>query len=177
MKPGLVPFPEITTPRLLLRKPTEEDGEAVLFLRSDKEVNKYIKRAKAGSLEDARAFLKRIIRGIENGENFYWGITLKETPELIGSICLWNFSVDKRKAEIGYELDPKYQHQGIMKEALQAVLDFGFGILTLVEIEAYTHYKNKASLTLLEKNGFSLICEKKDPDNEDNMVLAISRPM
>lgn len=175
MKFNFIPFPELTTSRLLLRQAREDDCEAILFLRSNEEVNKYVKRPTAGNLNDARGFLKKITSGIENGENMYWSITLKGDSKMIGSICLWNFSADKTKAEIGYDLHPKYQNQGIMFEALKVVLDFGFGKLALTEVEAYTHFANKASIRLLEKHGFSLIKGKKDEGDENNVVFAFSR--
>ena len=36
--------------------------------------------------------------------------------EMIGSICLWNFTDNQKSAEIGYDLSPKYQRKGIMNE-------------------------------------------------------------
>ena len=62
---------------------------------------------------------------------------------MIGSICLWNFSEDRKVAEIGYDLDPKYQRKGIMTESINAVLNFGFRKLSLEKIEAFTQKQNK----------------------------------
>ena len=57
-------------------------------------------------------------------------------------------------AEVGYDLNPIFQRKGIMSEALNKVINFGFNELGLDNIEAYTHIQNENSKKLLEKNGF-----------------------
>ena len=66
------------------------------------------------------------MKGAEKGEFFTWGIVLKNESKIIGSICLWNFSTDKKEAEVGYDLHPKNHRQGIMNEALGRVLSIRF---------------------------------------------------
>ena len=83
------------------------------------------------NVKEAEDFIEKSSRGIENGENINWGIILCGETDIIGSICLWNFSVDRKKAELGYDLNPKYQNRGIMSEALNRVLNFGFLDLNL----------------------------------------------
>ena len=175
MKLKFIPFPRLVTERLTLRQTTKNDCEEILFLRSDKEVNKYIKRPTPRNVRDAEEFVNKIAKGIENGENIYWGITLKGSTKMIGSICLWNFSSDRKKAEVGYDLSPEFQNQGIMSEALKCVLNFGFKNLELDEIEAFTHYGNESSKRLLMKNNFSLIENRKDKDNADNIIFKIKK--
>ena len=174
MKLRFTPFPGLTTERLVLRQTTKADCEEILFLRSDKTVNKYIQRATPAHLKDAEAFVNKITKGINNGEIIYWGITLKESAKMIGSICLWNFSSDQKTAETGYDLNPEFQNQGIMSEAMKCVLNFGFINLELEEIEAFTHYENENSKKLLMKNNFRLIEGEKDEGNVNNIVFGIS---
>ena len=88
-------------------------------------------------------------------ESITWGITTKESDVLIGSICLWNFSKDKKTAEVGYALDPEFQRRGIMSEALKAILDYGFNQRGFETIEAYTDYRNMSSKTLLKDMDYS----------------------
>ena len=85
-------FPEIQTEKLLLRRLEKSDWKAVSFLRSDKKVNEFVKRSSAESKEKALEFITKINAGIENRELCYWKITEKLQHEMIGSICLWNFS-------------------------------------------------------------------------------------
>jgi ribosomal-protein-alanine N-acetyltransferase len=167
------PFPEITTDRLILRQTSKTDSKEILFLRSNKEVNTFIKRQVPNNLQDAALFLDKIAKGIETSSLIYWGITLKDKPNLIGSICLWNFSTKTQKSEVGYDLMPQFQNLGIMSEALKAVLGYGFNNLQLNTIEAFTHFKNENSIKLLEKNNFNLVLNKTDKDNTNNIIFRI----
>lgn len=168
-------FLQIKTERLLLRKPKTTDWEMVSYLRSDKEINKYVKRPSAESKEKALEFITKINNGISNNDLLYWAITEQNNDQMIGSICLWNFSADRKTAEVGYDLSPKSQGKGMMNESLKGVLEFGFVNLKLDLIEAYTHQKNEPSKKMLERNGFELLVDKKDIDNQDNVVYQIRK--
>ncbi|MGL5889867.1 MAG: GNAT family N-acetyltransferase [Bacteroidia bacterium] len=167
-------FPEIFTPRLKLRKPLETDAKSIARLRSDADVNKYIlKRAKYFSEQEAADFISRILAGIDNGTNFYWIITEKEQTELIGTICLWKFSADRKTAEAGYELMPQYQQRGLMTEALSGVISFAKNELHLHELKAFTNFQNQTSLQLLKKLGFIFKPDEKDVEYPDNVIYSL----
>ncbi len=170
-------FPEIRTKRLLLRMLKKSDWEMISYLRSDKYVNKFVKRPSVESKEEALEFISKIKNGIDKQIQFYWAITEINNIEMIGSICLWNLADDQKSAEIGYDLSPKYHRKGIMNEALKSIVEFGFNMLKLYIIEAYTHKKNVGSIKLLERNGFTLIKGKKDESNQDNIVYEIKTSM
>ena len=169
-----IPFPIIITERLNLRKIIPSDLDRVHFLRSDKAINKYIKR-EPQPLETAKAHIERLDSNLKRDIAIAWGITTKESNVLIGSICLWNFSEDKKNAEVGYDLDPKFQGKGIMSEALKAVLDFGFNQRGFETIEAYTDFRNIPSKKLLKRHGFIPSRNKQDADNQNNEVYYINR--
>ena len=147
-------FQTLETNRLQLRKPNKKDAPQIFYLRSNDTVNQYILRAKQKDINEAITFISARNEDVENGKIYYWAITLKGSQELIGSICLWNFSEDKTISEIGYDLHPDYFQKGIMTEAIQEVINFGFNKLHLKSIEAFTHKENKNSVKLLEKSGF-----------------------
>jgi ribosomal-protein-alanine N-acetyltransferase len=157
-------FPILVTQRLVLRKMEFSDENEISDLRSNEEVNKYIDRPKKINLADARYFIQFINKGISNHEWLYWAITLKNNNQLIGTICLWHFSEEKQTAETGYELLPKFHGKGIMKEALTQVIEFGFTLLNLKSIEAYTHVENTGSIRLLENAGFK---QKMNTDDKN----------
>jgi ribosomal-protein-alanine N-acetyltransferase len=140
-------------------------------LRSDENINKYIDRPRATSIEDAYSFINKTNLSIDNNELVDWAITFKENSGLIGSICLWNISKEENKAEVGYELLPDFQGKGIAHEAMLVVLDYGFNIMMLNKIEAYTHKENSASKKLLEKFGFV-----RDIDEESKMDFSVENP-
>lgn len=172
------PFPEINTKRLLLRKIEVSDYNEILFLRSDKTVNKYIERPenrKTKNKDDALKFIKEITEAIEDSKTISWGVTLKNTDKIIGTICLWNFSENNKIAEVGYDLNPLFQKKGIMSEALNEIIYFGFVNLNLDKIEAFTHTNNENSKRLLKKNGFKFMSDRKDKDNLLNIIFELTK--
>ena len=174
------PFPVITTERLFLRKIEELDCDVILFLRSDETVTKFIERPenrKTKNKTDAIKFIKEIDKAFEEEKSISWGITLKNNPKIIGTICLWNFSENKKTAEVGYDLNPEFQKLGIMNEVLNRVIDFGFNKLKLDKIEAFTHNKNESSKKLLEKNKFVFMQNRKDSENDSNIIFELKKPI
>ncbi|CAM3065358.1 GNAT family N-acetyltransferase [Flavobacterium frigoris] len=169
-------FPEIKSERLLLRKLKESDDAVILYLRSDETINQYIERPenrKTKTIEQALQFINEITDDYHNNKSVTWGIIYKNEPQLIGTICLWNISENNTLAEVGYALNPAFQNKGIMSEALNCVINFGFNELKLDKIEAFTHHKNESSKKILEKNGFTFMENRKDQDNDANSIYEL----
>ena len=154
MNNNICPFPILQTERLSLRKLSPDDAEEIFFLRTDENINKYIDRTRAKTIDDAYNFINKTNQSIDNNELIDWAIIFKNDSGLIGSICLWNFSREENKAEVGYELLPDFQGKGIAQEAMLVVLDYGFNVMLLNKIEADTRKENLASTKLLEKFNF-----------------------
>ena len=151
---NFTPFPVLKTGRLTLRQLRSSDDNEIFALRSNDNVNKFLGRKPAKSIDDAKNFIKTINENIQRNDSIYWAIILNGTHKLIGTICLFNFSEDHSKGEIGYELLPDFQGKGIMQEAISKVIHFGFQHVGLNSIEAYTHCENQSSTRLLEKLNF-----------------------
>ena len=151
---NFTPFPVLKTERLTLRQLISSDDKEIFALRSDDNVNKYLDRERSKSIDDAKNFIQTIHENIQRNNSIYWAITLNGTYKLIGTICLFDFSNDHLKAEIGYELLPDFQGKGIMQEAASKVIHFGIQHIGLNSIEAYTHSENESSIRLLEKLNF-----------------------
>jgi ribosomal-protein-alanine N-acetyltransferase len=148
------PFPHILTQRLRLRKVVTTDASDIFSLRSDERVMEFLDRPMQKTMGDSRQLIKIITNGINNNEAITWAINLKNDPKLIGTIGFWRIIKEHFRAEIGYLLHPDYQGKGIMQEALEEVLDFGFRTLKLHSIEANVNPNNLASIKLLERNRF-----------------------
>lgn len=166
---------KLETERLVLKSINENHAEDILKIRSNAEINKFLKRIPPQTNYEALSFILTIKQRVENNETIFWGISLKNQPELIGTICLWNFSEDRKTAEVGYELLPNYQRKGIMSEALKAVLNFGFNELYLNEILAFTNKFNENSKSLLLKNNFTLEEGRVDEGFPDNLVFSLKK--
>ena len=163
---NFTPFPVLKTERLTLRQLVTRDANEIFALRSDINVNKYLGRNSSKSIDDAQVFIQTINENIQKNISIYWAITLNGTDKLIGTICLFDFSNDNLKVEIGYELLPAFQGKGIMQEATSKVIDFGIQHIGLNSIEAYTHSENQSSTRLLEKLNF-----KRHSAGDDNFMI------
>lgn len=154
LKLNFKPFPILQTERLVLRQLKMTDAPEVFALRSDDRVLQYIDRPKAKTMKDARNYIAFMKDGMHRKKWIIWAITLKGAEKLIGSIVFWNISIKEDSAEIGYELHPDFQGQGIMQEAFTKVMEFGFINYKFRRIEAYSTADNSRSIKLLERNGF-----------------------
>lgn len=151
---NFIPFPVLTTDRLTLRQLSTTDKQNIFTLRSSTEINKYLDRQPSNTIEDAINFINAINNSIKKNDSLYWAITLTNSKTFVGTICLFDFSEEKNKCEIGYELLTDFQGQGIMKEAAEKVIAYVFETMKLQKIEAFTHIDNQHSTKLLEKLGF-----------------------
>lgn len=148
------PFPTIITERLILREITAGDANEIFFLRSDAGLLKYLDKDPEQSLDETIAFLNRIKNDLDSNNGILWGITLKNSDTVVGTICYWRMQKAHYRAEIGYVLHPSQQGKGIMDEAIKAVLQYGFETMQLHSVEANVNPANESSIKLLEKNGF-----------------------
>jgi ribosomal-protein-alanine N-acetyltransferase len=148
------PFPELWTERLRLRPITEEDCADMFELRSNPQLMRYIDRPLAQGLEDARKLIDSMEAARRTNDSIAWGLVLRESTKLIGTIAYWRIAKEHHRAEIGYLLHPGWQNRGLMSEALEVALDFGFRQMRLHSVEANVNPDNEASIRLLEKIGF-----------------------
>ncbi|WP_211176504.1 GNAT family N-acetyltransferase [Brasilonema sp. UFV-L1] len=146
-------FPKLETERLLLRKETPEDAKAVFALFSDPAVTQFHDLDTFTDIEEALQLIKRRTKRFESGSGIRWGIVRKQDNILIGS-CGFTWNKQTHSAEVGYELASSFWRQGIMTEALRAILQFGFETIGLRFVIAGVMLDNIASKKLLENLGF-----------------------
>jgi ribosomal-protein-alanine N-acetyltransferase len=159
-----IPFPILKTERLTLRQLIINDEQEIFTLRSDSEINKYLDRQIANTIDDARNFINKVNENINKNDSLYWAITFSDKNILVGTICLFGFSDKNDNCEIGYELLTNFQGQGIMKEAVEKVIDYAFNAIKVQKIEAFFHRDNQSSIKLLKKFSFR---DSNEPDKTD----------
>src|SRR5712691_4886875 len=147
-------FPTLTTQRLLLRQIEMSDAEALFATHSDEETMKLF-GTRQKSVEETREMIQRFQRQYAQRQVIRWGVTLKGDDRVIGSCPFFNFDEGFHRAETGYILNRAYWKQGIMSEAMSAVLAFGFMQLGLQRIEAMVDPENENSKGLLQRLGFT----------------------
>ena len=151
---NFTPFPNLETERLLLRRVNESDVNEVFALRSNPETMKYIPRPLVKTIDNALEHIAMINAKIENNEGINWAITYKGSPKLIGILGHYRIKPEHHRAEIGYMLHKEHNGKGIITEAVQEVVKYGFNEMKLHSIEAIIDPKNFGSEKVLQKCGF-----------------------
>lgn len=148
-------FPVLKTERLTLRQLTLDDSAAVYAMRSDYEVTRLNIGAAYTNLGQARALIESILDNYQRHNELRWGITLKNGDNTVIGMCGYNYwARHDFRGSVGYDLARAYWGQGIMTEAVHAVIQFGFERMALNRIEADASVENEASIRILEKLGF-----------------------
>jgi len=111
--------------------------------------------------DEPEAIQRRLLGGaaaFDAGEAFRWWLTPADAPRrVIGSISLSNLSRGPfQSANLGYALDAAAQGQGLMHEALQAVIAEAFApAINLHRLQAGVRPENLRSLAVMARLGFA----------------------
>lgn len=146
----------IETERLILRQFTLDDAPAMYRnWAGNPEVTKYLTWPAHGSVEISRMVLADW--GSHYGEkNYYqWAIVPKDLGEPIGSIAAVHLNDRVGKVEVGYCVGPNWWHQGIMTEALNAVIHFLLEEVGTNRVEACHDPNNPHSGDVMRKCGMT----------------------
>ncbi|WP_339277636.1 GNAT family N-acetyltransferase [Paenibacillus sp. FSL W8-0426] len=163
MNNGVIEFPRLETERLMMRELTLQDAASILNHFTDPEVIKFMDIEACKDIAEA----EEIIAFHINDSGCRYGLFSKEKDELLGTCgyhC-WMANQDGTRAEIGFDLAPRYWGKGIMQEALRELIPMGFDLMQLQYIEATTEQKNDQSQKLLTRLGF-----KQEPFLKDNLL-------
>lgn len=144
----------IETTRLKLRKFACDDAESVFHnWAKDADVARYLSWSEHTSIEITREVLKKWTEAYVLPHSYEWGIELKESGELIGSIGLPRLEENSTIAEVGYCIGKKYWNKGIVTEALTAVMEFCFREVGFESVMARHDVENPASGRVMKKCG------------------------
>jgi len=116
------------------------------------------------SIEKVMDFIKRMDAAYIENASIMWTIALKGLDTHIGGVCLFNYSSDRKRAEIGYDLIPEFRGSGYVTEALNAVIPYGFNDMGFDVIFADLMPANTKSISVLERNGFIKKSSRTDTD-------------
>ncbi|MFN8574437.1 MAG: GNAT family protein [Gemmatimonadaceae bacterium] len=149
-------FPRLETERLVLRELVMSDAPALLRIFSDEETMRYWSSRPYTSIEQARALIRRVAMSRELESGIHWGITLRGDDTVIGKCAFSEWRKMHRRGEISYIIAREHWGQGLVSEAIRAMLDYGFDAMNLHSIEAGVTPGNEASTRMLERLGFKL---------------------
>ena len=144
----------IETERLILRRFMLEDAEDMYAnWASDPEVTKYLTWPTHTSVDVTKSLLADWIPRYEDGGYFNWAMEYKNTGKVIGNISVVKLIESIDAAEMGYCMSRAYWGQGLMPEALMAVMDYLFDVVGLNRVAACHDANNPKSGRVMEKAG------------------------
>ncbi len=150
---------EIKTERLVLRQWRESDFDAFAQLNADPRVMEYF--PSVTSREESNEQAKRMQTKIEETGYGFLAVSVAAIAEFIGFVGL--NSIDQLSwpvhfspaIEIGWRLASPYWGKGYATEGAKACLKYGFDILGLDEIVAFTAKENFPSQAVMSRIGMS----------------------
>jgi RimJ/RimL family protein N-acetyltransferase len=111
--------PTITTERLILRKFTADDTEALFEILKDEETNTFLPWFPLKNLDETKLFLQqRFLDYYAERTAYRYAVCLKIDNKPIGYVCL----SDNESCDLGYCLKREHWHKGIVTEASSAVV-------------------------------------------------------
>jgi [ribosomal protein S5]-alanine N-acetyltransferase len=147
-------FEILTTNRLSLRKITLDVFDFVYQNYSDNELIPFLGLNNQEELEKEKSKYKNGLCTF-NKSFLYFQLIDKNSDKIIGWCGYHTWYLDHARAEIGYGLfDDNFKNKGIMTEAINVILDYGFTIMKLHRIEAFIGTNNIPSLQLVKKFEF-----------------------
>lgn len=153
------PKVQIAAEQLILRMPTMADhAEWSRLRRNGEEFLKPWEPTWAPDHFTRRAFSNRVFwarKTYESGKGLPLFMFRQADERLVGAITLDNIRRGPAQAAtLGYWIGQEYARQGLMSDAIRAVVHYAFQNLDISRVEAATLPENAASRGLLEKTGF-----------------------
>ncbi len=145
----------IGTERLILRPWRETDVEALYKYACDPDIGPMAGWAPHSSIEDSMEIIRTVFAAPET-----YAVVLKESGEPVGSCGimfadgLHSADMKQGEAEIGYWIGKPYWGQGLIPEAVKALLSRCFNELGLVAVWCGYYDGNLKSKRVCEKCGF-----------------------
>lgn len=125
--------------------------------------------------ERQKPFYEKKIEKINNGDDsqkFTWSIFLKGTDTVIGQITCQPKNEDTPYIrDMGWYIDPEYQHRGYCTEAGKAMLDYMFNEVEIDSIETGVAAINPNSWRIIEKYGFKYTGDTKITYYDDTGIV------
>ena len=142
---------------VLLRPLLHKDIEFLRKWRNDQEASKYLRNIGTITPEMKEKWFASYLK--DEDEITFSIVEIKSLHRMVGSVSLYNFSTDKKQAEVGKIQigDVEAHGKGIGRKALVMIMDFGFKKLNLEKIVAGVNQKNIAAHSNDMKIGFRIV--------------------
>ena len=145
----------IETERLILRPFIYEDWDTMQkYWVSDPRIQSMYAEPIYETKEEIIELLDKYIEGYKNDDYYRWAITMKESDACIGQIAFFMVNSTHHFAEIEYAIGSQFQRKGLVTEATQAIIKYGFEKINLHKVQVCHREGNLSSQRVIEKCGF-----------------------
>jgi RimJ/RimL family protein N-acetyltransferase len=138
--------PILETPRLVVRRLTSYDAPALHEMLSDPETMRYWSSLPHVEPAETESWVAESVAATTRGDAHDFAVL--RDGHLIGRVAFWMGN------EVGFLFHRNVWGQGIAREAVSALLRYGFATLGFESARADVDPENLRSLALLERLGF-----------------------
>jgi ribosomal-protein-alanine N-acetyltransferase len=146
-------FPHLETDRLLLRELTPADRQAVFDIYCDERVTGQLEIETLKQPYEAAELISTWAELFEHKQGIRWGVFTREDDCLAGT-CGFDAWLPAQVGDLGFDLGRACWGKGLMAEALQVVLSYGFEDVGLNRVQALVPPENERTTRLLARLGF-----------------------
>ena len=168
----------LETNRLILRKFKIEDAKNFYEnVTTDPKVNLYLNWELHKNVDETKELLSKWIEFYQKGM-YNWVVELKDTHEIIGSICEEGKNLKHKTISIGYCYGSKYWNKGYATEALRKEIEYLLLEQDFYIVSANYRSSNPASGKVMQKVGMkyeaTLRSRKVDRDGTRRDMICYS---
>lgn len=146
----------IPTPRLTLRPFKKTDNAAMRkHWISNPNIQKMYSEPVYTTKAETATLLDKWLTAYSNKNYYRWAICLKDEDICIGQIAYFLVDDANHFGEIEYCIGEAFQNQGLMTEAVTAILNYGFEHIHLNKVQVCHKSTNMPSQRVIKKSGFT----------------------
>lgn len=148
-------LPTLETEHLILRKINKDDIKDIFYYGSNPTVSQKVSWETHITEADTEQFIEYVLEGYSQNNKALWGMELKSTGKLVGTIDFVTINHKHKSAEVGYVLSEDFWGKGFTTEATKKIIEYGFTELALIRIQARCFVENIGSQRVMEKAGMT----------------------
>ena len=144
--------------RIVLRPLRLEDASDMFEYTSQPQVSRFLNWNPHQTVGEAKAWIASKLARPEP-DDLLFGMELRESHKLIGTVRAYNFEVSSNSCEVSYALNPTFQGCGYMAEALQKLIALCFEKVGVGRVIACIDEENAASAHVALRLGMTRVTE------------------
>lgn len=154
---------KLLSDKIRLRAPEPEDLDLLYLWENDPDVWHVSNTLAPFSYYTLKNYIENSHQDIYQAKQIRLMIDIRETPQTIGSIDLFDFDPFHNRAGVGILIgDVSQRKQGYAGEALDLLIDYGFEILNLHQLYCGIGADNISSIKLFKSRNFEQCGERKE---------------